>query len=526
MYTAFYGLREKPFSLTPNPRYLFLSESHREALAHLLFGIDEDEGFIAITGEVGTGKTTLCRTLIERLGSGTEVAYLFNPSRSPTELLHAVLSEFSLTASGNRNDLITKLNEFLLQKKREGRRVLLIVDEAQNLSTSTLEQIRLLSNLETSSSKLIQILLLGQPELDRLLDSRALRQLRQRISVRWSLGPMTARETRAYVRHRLRIAAGSEQDIFSQAALRAIYRRAGGVPRLVNVLCDRALLAGYGSRARTIGPALVRRSVRETLGPQRRLGALRRLAWPAAFSGAVLVGLASLAIFGSERFGWTGIPSLLFAPPVVASAPPPASPAAFANSVGTGERAAPAGALLPSSSALRPQPNPGDLWDFGEPLALPALSEGDLAMARFAESPLARILDSQSAESSRWQAINAALAAYDLPPAEAAPESEAQALALLEERGLELLPLERADLVTLEVARLPVLLQLRTDSGDLRMVTVGRIEGSICALFGAAQRGTLLAPLQELKDLWDGRAHVVISPREPAAPEALREAAG
>ena len=188
--------------------------------------------------------------------------------------------------------------------------------------------------------------------------------------------------------------------------------------------------------------------------------------------------------------------------------------------------AAAGGAPLVSTSALRPRPAPGDLWDFGEPVALPPLSEGDLAMARFAEGSLARILDAQSAEASRWQAINAALAAYGLDPVQAPPESEARALAILEERGLELLPLERADLVTLEVARLPVLLQLRTDSGDLRMVTVGRIEGSICALFGAAQRGTLLAPLQELQDLWDGRAHVVISPREPAAPEALREAAG
>ena len=210
MYTEFYGLHEKPFSLTPDPRFLFLSESHREAIAHLLYGVEQGEGFIAVTGEVGTGKTTLCRAMIQRLGKEAEVAYVFNPTLSGEELLRAISIEFGLITEGyTRADLNHQLNEFLLETSREGRRALLIVDEAQNLEPSTLEEIRMLSNLETSSSKLIQILLFGQPELDELLDSPELRQLRQRITVRWSLAPLTEDETKEYVRHRLRVAAAS-----------------------------------------------------------------------------------------------------------------------------------------------------------------------------------------------------------------------------------------------------------------------------------------------------------------------------
>ncbi len=264
MYTAFYGLREKPFALSPDPRFLYLAGSHREALAHLLYGIEQGEGFISVTGEVGTGKTTLCRTLLERLDGDTELAFLFNPSRTALELLQSICAEFGLPAEGlARRALMHQLNTFLVEQKRRGKRVLLIIDEAQTLSENTLEQVRLLSNLETSREKLIQILLLGQPELDRKLDERGLRQLRQRISVRWKLDPLGPTETRAYVRHRLSVAAGEPKDLFSDAALKEVHRRTGGIPRLVNQLCDRALLAGYAARAARIGPRLVREAARE-----------------------------------------------------------------------------------------------------------------------------------------------------------------------------------------------------------------------------------------------------------------------
>jgi general secretion pathway protein A len=269
MYTAFYGLREKPFALSPDPRYLYLAEAHREALAHVLYGIDQGEGFIAVTGEVGTGKTTLCRTLLKRVGAATEVAYVLNPTLDSFELLQAINAELGLPVSNrSQRELHEQINDFVLAQRRNRRRVLLIVDEAQDLSTETLEQIRLLSNLETDTQKLLQIILIGQPELDVMLASPELRQLRQRITVHWRLDPLSPAETRSYVRHRLRIAAGADRDLFSGPALREIHRRSGGVPRLVNVLCDRALLAGFADGAPGVDRRRVRRAWREIRGPE------------------------------------------------------------------------------------------------------------------------------------------------------------------------------------------------------------------------------------------------------------------
>ncbi len=338
MYTAFYGLREKPFALSPDPRFLYLAGSHREALAHLLYGIEEGEGFISVTGEVGTGKTTLCRTLLERLDGDTEVAFLFNPSRTALELLQSICAEFGLLAEGlTRRSLMTQLDAFLVERKRQGRRVLLIIDEAQTLSENTLEQVRLLSNLETSREKLIQILLLGQPELDRKLDGRGLRQLRQRISVRWKLEPLSPEETRAYVRHRLSVAAGAPKELFSEAALREVHWRTGGVPRLVNQLCDRALLAGYAARSAQIRPALIRSAAREIpdarKGRRERQGAPRRPSifrpWMFLVASIALVGLALFAglqvgrhgLSNALRFSSAGDPTLAENTPI---ATPPA----------------------------------------------------------------------------------------------------------------------------------------------------------------------------------------------------------
>jgi general secretion pathway protein A len=276
MYTSFYGLSEKPFSLTPDPRYLFLSAPHREALAHVLYGIEQGEGFIAITGEVGTGKTTLCRTLLQRLEKDTEIAFLFNPTLSGKALVRAISQEFGLDTRGKtRSDLTDQLYEFLLETNRKGRRVLLIIDEAQNLKAETLEEIRLFSNLETTTSKLLQILLFGQPELDEKLESHELRQLRQRISVRWKLRPMTIDESIEYVRHRLAVASGSDREVFTERALREVQRCSRGIPRLINLLCDRALLSGFAAGRAQITHDEVNAAAKEILSDRRKRRFLR-----------------------------------------------------------------------------------------------------------------------------------------------------------------------------------------------------------------------------------------------------------
>jgi general secretion pathway protein A len=270
MYFAHYGLNEPPYSITPDPRFVFLSERHRDALAHLSFGIDKGGGggFVQLTGEVGTGKTTLCRLLLEQLPEDTRVALVLNPRQSPVELLETACEELRLDIDGRRGSskaLVDALNAFLLQAYADGQRVVLIVDEAQDLSVDALEQVRLLTNLETDTQKLLQVILLGQPELREMLARPELRQLAQRITARFHLTPLDADETAAYLRHRFRVA-GGQRFPFDPRAVRRIHVRAGGVPRLVNVIAERALLAGYARDLSMIDARTVDRAADEALG--------------------------------------------------------------------------------------------------------------------------------------------------------------------------------------------------------------------------------------------------------------------
>lgn len=267
MYLDFYQFRERPFNLTPDPRFLFYSERHREALNHMLYGVQERKGFIQITGEVGAGKTTLCRAFLERLGDEYTTALLLNPILTANQLLKAILAEFDVPVPyNNRAESLERLNRFLLDELSADRDVVLIIDEAQDLTPELLEQVRLLSNLETDQVKLLQILLIGQPELKERLEGPDLRQLRQRITVRFHLPPLNRHETREYVDHRLRVAGPGKPPSFSAAAMRRVYRYSGGVPRLINAACDKSLLAGYAEGDREIEARHVRRAVRSLEG--------------------------------------------------------------------------------------------------------------------------------------------------------------------------------------------------------------------------------------------------------------------
>jgi len=333
MYAAYFGLTERPFSLAPDPRYLYLSDVHREALAHLLYGLGEGGSFVQLTGEVGTGKTTVCRALLEQLPPDVDVAMIFNPRLTSVELLAAVCDELRVSYPSGTTSLkvlVDALSQALLDAHARGRRTVLIIDEAQNLSARVLEEIRLLTNLETTKEKLLQVILIGQPELAELLARRNLRQLAQRVTARYHLRSFTEEETRRYVQHRMEIA-GQRQPIFTRLALHAAHRLSRGVPRLLNTICDRALLGAYATGQTRVKESIVRRAAREVLGRR-----ARRRRWMVATATAALLIVAggTIALLASK-----GLPSLgawplraettssTPAPAVGATSAEPASPA-------------------------------------------------------------------------------------------------------------------------------------------------------------------------------------------------------
>ena len=328
IYQDFFGFSEKPFDLTPDPKYLYLSSKHKEVLAHLVYGLQENNGFLKIIGEVGTGKTMICRSFLRELRADFNIAYIFNPCLNQLELLQTINTELGLPGkSKSKKKLVDVLNHFLLEERAKGHRVVVIIDEAQDLATNVLEQLRLLSNLETDTEKLIQIVLIGQPELDKVLAKDGLRQLRQRITIKWELLPLNLEETRGYIQHRLNIALGKGKVRFSRQAVEMVFRYSRGIPRMINVVADRTLLIAYTQSSKKITTKIVKLAVSD-IGDLVPLESWSDKFWKLVLPSGLAAGLIFFAInffglpdYNKNKPGGKDIPTLIQENPLDLSAP-------------------------------------------------------------------------------------------------------------------------------------------------------------------------------------------------------------
>jgi general secretion pathway protein A len=510
MYEEFYGFHDSPFRLTPDPEYLFLSTSHQEALGHLLFGVSEGSGVVVITGEIGTGKTTLLRTLVRNLDPQTTVAYIFNPALSALELLQTINADLGLPAtSTSKKELIDELNRFLLEQQAAGRRVVVIIDEAQDLEPSVLEQLRLLSNLETEREKLLHIILVGQPELRSLLARPELAQLDQRVTLRWHLGPMNAEETAGYVRHRLRVAAhGREPVCFTPAALRQLYRLSRGVPRVINVLCHRALLIGYTQEERYLGPAIIRQAAREVhASAAKRSRFLIR--HPFLLTASVVLFLMGGLLSAAWMRGW---PALSLLRNSIGAALP-----FFPTQTANGPQARTA--LVAHTSPTRPpEPDPvGTPVAAKEPTPTQALITSVQASATVAEPPAAEPFISTEAflqelqqhelVESAVRATNGLLHAWNAPAlrAEEWRNGTLDLSTIARARHLEYLPVN-GTLSLLSLLDLPVIMELMVpERQEMRFVLLLGITQDRCRVLLDREREV---PTRAINENWFGKAHL------------------
>ncbi|HCL85099.1 MAG TPA: peptidoglycan-binding protein [Comamonadaceae bacterium] len=469
MYAPFFGLEHPPFSIAPDPRYLFMSERHREALAHLLYGLNAGGGFVLLTGEVGTGKTTVCRCFLEQIPDSCNVAYIFNPKLTVPELLRSICDEFGVPHSPATpgaetvKDCIDPLNDFLLRAHAAGRSSVLIIDEAQNLARDVLEQLRLLTNLETSEKKLLQIILIGQPELRTLVAHPKLEQLAQRVIARYHLAALSRAETAQYIAHRLSVAGLRGPLPFDRRALAQVHAITQGVPRRINVLCDRALLGAYSRGERQVRGATLRQAAREVFGsggPARGAGAQRR--WLAGGAGLLAGAGATLAaVWALGLVTW---------PAGVASPDATATAAATAAS-------APASVAAPAGAAA------------AKPAAAPAAP----TLAQFLQAQPEPAL----AEAAAWRTLARAW------QAEVAPDAP-DACAALAGQGLRCFRSRRASLSLLRLIDRPVLLTLQPPGGGPEQVVVLQALQGDAAQLAGADGATRSVPLAELAPLWHG----------------------
>jgi general secretion pathway protein A len=524
MYPKYFGLNEPGFSITPDPQYLFLSRQHREALAHLSYGTGDSGGFVLLTGEVGTGKTTVCRAFLDHLPEHVDVALIFNPALNGRELLEAVCREFGLAVPRRQmstHDLLDLLNTYLLDVHAKGRRPVLIIDEAQNLSPEVLEQVRLLTNLETNKHKLLQIFLIGQPELRDLLEERRVRQVAQRITARYHLTPLRPSETRDYIRHRLRVA-GAGRELFTRWALRRVHRLSGGIPRLINILCDRALLGAYATGQQGVDWGTVGRAARELRGE----GTPRSVRWRHALSrGAMaagyltlLLGAAGLGVLAAKVYPFSGsFPELLFGS--ITSADPDRVPTAPESALGSAPSVRHPSVVAPLLSDQAPaepvlppavEDPPGDQVP---PAALqPAGQEGGAGVAESAtdeamkpSSPL--VTDVASLLSSRGAAMERLLATWGV---EYSASDGRNPCRVAESNGLRCRELRGGVWADLRKYGRPALLHMRlADGREGDLVVTGL--GSHRVRIGLAE-GSVDVPSELLQRDWDGELLLLWKP--------------
>ncbi|HEY3730529.1 MAG TPA: AAA family ATPase [Steroidobacteraceae bacterium] len=490
MYLSFFGLAEKPFAITPDPRYLYLSARHADALAHLVYGINEAGGFIQLTGEVGTGKTTTIRSLLARAPKNAEIALILNPRLSPGEFLLALCEELGLgpddNAAGSSKELVDLLNRYLLRAHAQGRRVVLIVDEAQNLAPEVLEHVRLLTNLETETQKLLQIILIGQPELRRLLAREDLRQLAQRITGRYHLDPLSRQETAAYVRHRMRVA-GATAEVFTRGALREIYHVSHGIPRVINIICDRALLGAYTQDLHQVPGALIRRAGAEVFDQE------VSPRWMPLMVGA----LALAVLAGSALLLWRYASGRLIIGhrAVVASAP--VSTPKLAATPPAGASASSSGALanaVPASSAVAPLVVPSG--------AAPSTgaTNGPAAVAPMGAPPLPTLGSLLMASRSSTDTDTAFTQLLGLWQANYSPgkiDGCTQALT----QGLRCL-MQRGSLAELRMLNRPAILMLSDDAGTSGQVVLRALGEGTAQIQLGSQTATI--SLADLTRYWFG----------------------
>lgn len=487
MYEKFFSFKERPFKLVPNPAYLFLSKSHQEAMAHLVYAAGAGDGFLEITGEVGTGKTTLCRAFLDRLDSRTEAAYIFNPVLDSLGLLKAINDEFGISSEpDSRKALLDILNRFLIATKSGGRDAVLVIDEAQNLSPEVLEQIRLISNLETTRDKLLQIVLIGQPELREMLDSRELRQLRQRITLSCRLAPLDRDETESYIRHRIRVASGRTDDLFTQRAIRIIHRYSGGIPRLINMACDRSLLMAY-----SFDKAVVDGKVAEDASLE--LGNRSLPVRPARFGG----------------FGWvTAVLAVLVIGMAALLAVPRIRHLVRQETISAGDREqAEAGSLPRTYPIDRAVLATGPEAKTAPPKALPEKGAPVTSLSRF--------LRSRAESATRESAFRSVLSLWEpdaalIIPAEQIVDNRLYFTMLFRRHGFSFYRIDN-DLDRVLRLNLPAILEFRApENGRQAFLGLVRIDGQGRPVFSAGGGGEILVPGDRGASLpfWSGAAYI------------------